>query len=390
MSLRLPGSASARVAVSFAALFWVVCLSTTFFPAWLASIGLGTAQVGVVLAAAAWLKVPVTLLAGSLADRLGQRRLVLLLVAGFLAFGMPFLLVTHDFVLICVLWALLGALLSTCVPLTDSVGVATVHADSNANYGRMRLWGSVSFLICSLAGGWLIRAGPVDTPVWLMIGGAGILLVACLRLPDHRIRTSRQGGLEAVRALLALPGFAVTLFVAATLMASHAALYSLATLHWLSLGHSLPVIGALWAIGVRAEILVFYCAPQLNRRLGPWTLMLIAAMVGVVRWSTTAYATSLALLFAVQILHSVTFTFNQLALVSYIQNQVPARYTASAQTIYDSCAIGLVFGLALFVSGWVSTQGIHWSFLVMAAMSGGAGLIALQQWWRRRRHVASS
>ncbi len=387
MNARTPVSPSARVAVSFAALFWIICLSMTFFPAWLADIGLNTAQVGVVLAVAAWLKVPVTLLAGSVADQWGRRKRVLLLVAGLLAAGMPLLLITQDFVLICILWAMLGALLSTCVPLTDSIGVATVHVDAHANYGRMRLWGSVSFLLCSLAGGWLIRAGPAETAVWLMIAGAVLMLLACLWLPDHRIQSSGRGGFAAVRALLKLPGFIVTLLVAATLMASHAALYSMATLHWLSLGHSLPVIGALWSIGVVAEILVFYFAPQLNRRFSPWSLMLIAAAVGVIRWSTTAFVSSLVMLFAVQLLHSVTFTFNQLALMSYIQNEVPARYTASAQTIYDSCAIGLVFGLALFVSGWVSSFGIHWSFLVMAAMSAGAGIVALQQCWRRANAI---
>ena len=388
MTLHGLHSPSARVAAAFGALFWIICLSTTFFPAWLSAIGLTTAQVGIVLAVAAWLKVPVTLLAGSAADRLGRRKLVLVLAVGLLAIGMPLLLLTHDFVLICILWAILGALLSTCVPLTDSIGVATVQSDADTNYGRMRLWGSVSFLVCSLAGGWVIRGGPADTLVWLMIGGAILLLWACLRLPDYRVQAVSTGGFEALQTLLALPGFVVTLLVAATLMASHAALYSMATLHWLALGHGLPVIGALWSIGVMAEVVVFYFAPQLTRWLGPWQLMLIAGAVGVARWSATAFASDLVILFCLQLLHSITFTFNQLALVSYIQKAVPQHYTASAQTLYDSCAIGVLFGLAFFVSGWVSKGGIHWSFLTMAVMSGAAGLVALYQCWRRRAGAA--
>lgn len=357
----------------------MICVSTTFLPAWFAEIDLTSTQVGIVLAAAAWLKIPVTLLAGAQADRRGRRKLLLLLAAAVLAIGMPLLLVTRHFVLICLLWAVLGALLSTCVPLTDSIGVAAVKRDANISYARMRLWGSVSFLVCSIAGGWLIREWGGNATIWLMIGGAALLLIAACRLPDYRTAGVNGGGLANLGQLRQIPGFMLIMVTAATLMASHAALYSVATVHWLSLGHGLPVIGALWAIGVVAEIGVFYCGPRLTARFDAWQLLALAALAGVVRWTLTAFVAEIGLLLMLQLLHSVTFTFVQLAIVGYIQRAVPERYVASAQTVYDSCAIGLVFGIALLVSGLVSGYSIVWSFLTMAGMSGGAGLVALRQ-----------
>ena len=79
-------------------------------------------------------------------------------------------------------------------------------------------------------------------------------------------------------------------------------------------------------------------------------------------------------------LHSVTFTFTQLGMVAFIASQVPEHLTASAQTIYDSLAIGLIFGVALYVVGRLSDIQFGWAFYAMAAMSVTAGLLALRGW----------
>ena len=411
---RLWLSASTRVSAAYAALFSLTCLSLVYLPQWFVQVGLTTAQVGTVLAVAAIVKVPMTLLFGTAADLLAKRKGVLFCAGALLLAGMPLLLVVRDWFWLCVTWALLGGLISTCIPLTDSIAVTTVRRE-DVSYGRMRMWGSLFFLATSLCTGWLIRDTGTNALVYLLIFAAAVLLCCVLGLPNHasaRVHgqvpeasgqsftaasavtdnlasresvfnlTSQQNNsrwklaLAALLPVIRLPGFVVFLCCAATLMASHAALYSLSTVYWSAAGISLPMIGFLWAVGVVAEIGFFFIARTLVNKWDPWQLLLIAGVTGVVRWTITALVTDVKILIVIQAMHAVTFTFTQLAVVTYIGNKVPEELTSSAQSIYDSCALGIVFGLALYVSGSLSRIDVSWSFFAMAALSATGCSIA--------------
>ena len=145
--------ASTRVSAVYAALFSVTCLSLVYLPQWFVQVGLTTSQVGVVLAVTAVAKVPMTLLFGTAADLLAKRKGVLLCAGVLLALSMPALFVVRDWYWLCVTWALLGGLISTCIPLTDSIAVTTVRREG-ASYGRMRMSVSYTHLtlptICSV------------------------------------------------------------------------------------------------------------------------------------------------------------------------------------------------------------------------------------------------
>lgn len=353
-----------------------MCLSVVYLPEWLGRVGLDTGQIGLVLASASWLKVPITLIAGNVADQIGRRKKVLLVCAGLMACVLPALFFVRGYFWICVIWACAGALVSTCVPLTDSISVTAVRREG-AQYGRIRMWGSISFLIASVSCGWLISYWDVDTTaIWLLMLGGVTLLLAVMRLPDYKTKPPVGRGFTLL-PVLKLPGFALFLFVAATLMASHAALYSLSTVHWSSLGIPLSTIGLLWATGVVAEVGIFFISTRVQSLLGPWRLFAIAGLTGVLRWSLTALVADVSLLFAIQLLHAITFTFTQLAVVGYIARRVPEELTSSAQTVYDSCAIGIVFGVALYVSGLLARTDIALSFWAMAGMSAVAASIAV-------------
>lgn len=355
-------------------MFWVLCVGLVYLPEWLRRTGLDTAQIGLVLASATWLKIPVTLLAGNLADRLGRRKRVLLIIAVMVALLVPLLLAVRGYLWLCLLWACLGALSSTMVPITDSISVTAVRREG-LTYGRMRMWGSLGFLVASVVGGMIIREFGSDWVVWLLFLGAVALLFFVAKIPDYETRRPMQKGLVLL-PVFQIPGFVVFLLVAALLMASHAALYSISTVRWVGAGIELPVIGLLWATGVIAEIFIFFVSARVIARWSPWQLLLIAGVVGCVRWSLMAVIIDVVPLFFIQSMHAITFTFTQLAVVSFIERNVPEEMTSSAQTIYDSCALGVIFGVALYVSGLLSRVDMAMSFWAMAVMSGVGGVVA--------------
>src|SRR5258705_13079177 len=66
-------SVAPRLALFYAAVFLLAGIQLPFWPVWLAGRGLGVSEIGLVLAAALWIKVIVNPLAGLLADRTGRR-----------------------------------------------------------------------------------------------------------------------------------------------------------------------------------------------------------------------------------------------------------------------------------------------------------------------------
>jgi PPP family 3-phenylpropionic acid transporter len=169
------------------------------------------------------------------------------------------------------------------------------------------------------------------------------------------------------------------LFLAATglLQASHAVYYGFATLHWRAAGLDEAVIGALWAEGVVAEILLFVASGAFVRRLGPQGLLLLAAVGGMVRWTATAYSTGLGVLFAAQTLHALTFAAAHLAAMHFIARAAPPELSATAQTVYAAVGMGIVFGAAMWAAGGLYAAFGGGAFLAMAGLSTAGGLLAL-------------
>src|SRR5690606_3913269 len=99
------------------------------------------------------LRVFVTPTVAVLGDRSGRHRVLVNLMA-WLALSLALLLSqTHGFWGLLLVAVPLTAALSTILPLTETIAVGGVRA-YGLDYGRMRLWGSLSFVVAGFACGW--------------------------------------------------------------------------------------------------------------------------------------------------------------------------------------------------------------------------------------------
>jgi PPP family 3-phenylpropionic acid transporter len=218
-AVTLPRLVATRLALFYAAYFVVIGIILPFWPAWLASRGLTAQQIGLLLALGSWGKLVGNPIFTRLADRSGDIRRVLILVA---AAALVFY----------VLFALGDGL---------AMGLVARHG---LHYGRVRLWGSISFIVAGAGAGWLLTGRSAELVVLLVIAAVGLTLVSCLALPD-------SGGASAPRAgggwlgLLADRRFVVFVAASGLIQSSHAILYGFGTLHWLAAGHDKDTIGLL-------------------------------------------------------------------------------------------------------------------------------------------------
>ena len=133
-----------------AAYFFAAGAFMSYWPVWLRDRGISDAEIGTLFMAASSSSVVATLAVGWLAHRLGGPRgvMVALAVAAVVMMGAyRVLLRLPRHLLVTMVW---GCMWSPSMPLYDGV-LVTETALAASIYGALRMWGSVAFIVGTLA-----------------------------------------------------------------------------------------------------------------------------------------------------------------------------------------------------------------------------------------------
>jgi PPP family 3-phenylpropionic acid transporter len=372
-----------RLGFFYFAAFAVVGVNLPFWPVWLESRGLGPTEIGLVLSAGVWIKVVSNPAIAMLADRWGERKRPMIGLS-LLALGATALFIwAEGFWALFAVTALATMCFSGLMPLGENLTLITVY-ERKLDYGRLRLWGSISFIIAATGGGWLLTGRSPALILWLVLGTLACTVLACATLPNARPPAAGRRAAPLTH-LLSQPLFLLFLLSAGLIQSSHAVLYGFGTLHWRGLGYGDGLIGGLWAEGVVAEIALFAVSNAVMRRagLGPAGLIVVAGVLGAVRWVVTGISDALEVLVLVQLLHAATFGLTHLAAMHFIARAVPPEFSATAQSLYSAVAMGVIFGLAMPLSGALYAAFGGGAFHVMAAMcalGSVAGVLLARRW----------
>lgn len=246
-----------------------------------------------------------------------------------------------------------------------------------ADYGRLRVWGSIGFILVTLGYGWLLQQHgsswlpALMLPLFAATAGSAFIN----RMPpavDHPHDDAQGSAGQALKR----PGVAAFLTVAMLMQIGFGPFYVFFTLYLGESGHGTATIGALWALGVLAEIALFISAPVLLRKHGAITLLLFCLGVTTLRWLTVAFAPhSIALMAVAQLLHALSFGIFHASCMQMVGHYFPGRLSSHGQALLYSIGSGIggVLGAALAGAAW-EIGGGRASF-VMAALAAAAGFI---------------
>ncbi len=352
-----------------------------FWPVFLAGKGLSAAEIGVVMGASSWMRLLGVPFWGRVADPPGRGRPTLMLLALASAGSYSLFFFAEGYI-----WALaahlaLGFVLGAVVPIGDSqINQAT--RDLGIDYGRVRMWGSVTFVLGNLLGGWLIARANHD---WYLLAVVLPLLAtagAAWALPRRPRDQVLPGPTERWLRFFRNKPFLSLVLVSALLQASHAAYYVVSSLEWRRDGYDDQAIAWLWIEGVLAEILLLAFGRNLLRRFPPATLLAIGGLGGLLRWGLMATSPGLPLLLVLQSLHALSFAIVHLATVTLVARVVPQGRLSSGQSLLAAIQTGIFLSLAMALAGRLYQD--HGAAAAYGAMAASCllGLLAL---WRLRR-----
>ncbi len=386
-----------RLGFLYAALFVVVGCYLPYMPVWLHWRSLSEDQIAFLLAAPLFARILFTPLISFAADWSGARRTVLI----FLAWGtlLSFLLLwaSSGFWQMLLATLLLAFNWTTIMPLIEAVAVSGVRS-AGLDYGRVRLWGSGSFILASLGAGLAIGQFGAASVLPMLVIATSLMIIGVYVLPrDVASRPSpatpalrRISLADAVR-LAHSPSFLWFLLAASMIQASHALYYTFGTLHWRAQGFADGTIGALWALGVVAEIALFAASGPILAKWGAGRVLLAAGAAAAARWGLMAFDPPLWATAILQCLHAMSFGAAHLAAITFLSQAVPEDRGATAQGLYAAVVAGLVLGLATIACGplYRALGGEAYAVMASLALVGTAGAVVLMRRWRGERVVGA-
>lgn len=317
---------------------------------------------------------------GWLADRFGHR-LLIIRVAGLVAlagFGAFFWLDRLPGMLLAM--AVLAFFWSAALPLVEALTFDHLR-DQRGCYSRIRLWGSVGFIVAVMATGAVLDYFAPVSVLWVCcLILLGILLFS-LVVPEAPRGALISGGQSLA---LILRDSRVRALMAACFMmsAAHGAFYVFFSIHLSDHGYAKTGVGLLWSLGVVAEILVFIWMARLVRRYSLRTILLASFAAAVLRFLVMGWGVeSVALMVFVQLLHGLTFGAYHAAAIAAVNQWFVGKAQGRGQALYSSLSFGAGGLLGALISGrtW-DIWGAGWTYSLGSAFAL-AGFVLIWRWF---------
>lgn len=357
------------LALSYFTYFFSYGIFLPFWSVWLAGVGVAPETIGLLLGSGLVARFLGSLL---LAPRVKDpSRLVFalrLLATLTLVFALGFWF-GHQTAWLFVILVGFNLFFSPLVPLTDALA-ATWQRQITMDYGRVRLWGSLAFVIGSALTGKLVSSYDYRAILALLsLGVASMLIGMMLKpsvMPQGEARHNEAAGWPVWRKLVSENWR--FLACVSLLQGAHAAYYGFSAIYWQGQGYSASVVGYLWSLGVVAEIVIFALSKKLFSRFGARDLLLLSGVLGIIRWGLMGWTTALPWLIVAQILHCGSFSICHLAAMRYIATREGSE-VIRLQSVYSAVAMGGGIAVMTVFAGFLYQHlagGVFWVMALVA------------------------
>lgn len=277
---------------------------------------------------------------GWLADHTGKRAQWIKLTAFLGLCGFTAVFWAHGFYWLFFVMAALSLFTSSTLPLAESLTLAHL-ATTNGHYSRIRMWGSLGFIVAAVVLGFWIDFSGIRSLLWFLLFVQMTLFVLSFGLPEASV-AAHEHDEYSIWQLMRQPNVMALLLGCALMVTAHGVLYNFYSIYLSDHGYSKTVIGLLWAVGVVCEIAVFMAMPKIMARFSLKAILLVSLALAVLRFSLIGWAIdSRPIMLLAQTLHAATFGSFHAASVEVIARFFNGRHQAKGQAIYNSVAYGI-------------------------------------------------
>lgn len=319
--------------------FMVVGVYIIFMPKFLNLFGYSTAEIGIIFAAGPFMRFVLPFLF--------QHWIALTHNVYFLSLLFSFVATLLLMVSVEYFWIYLfanlffGAAMGISLPYVESIALERL---SKKHYGKVRLWGSLGFIIITL---WLgVRLDSLDETFYYL----SLLTILMFFFGVGLMKYDRIKPIEQIAnstfSLRKYWAFWLSVFL---MQVGFGGFYNFFTIYETAHGISLEMTTWMWSFGVICEIVMLYFQGRLLQR-NLLALLQFATFVTALRWLLLhLYPESIVITFASQSLHAISFALYHTAAIAYVY----ALYTQKklAQQFFLGIAFGLGGAVGAILSG---------------------------------------
>ena len=283
---------------------------------------------------------------------------------------------------------LMGLMMMFWTAVLPQLEVITLQQTQTAGvaYGKVRLWGSVGFIVLTILTGQLLDFWGSEVPVYVSVGVLSLLFISTLLISHPNAPKTPKTNTSSNWHSVISPVFLVFLLSATLLQMSFGAYYGFFALYMRDLGYSGQVTGLMIALGVLAEIFIFLLSTRLISRFGVKWVLVGSTLLTALRWYLLGYhADFLAVIGFAQLLHAFSFGLTHAASVFFIHKYFETAFQSRGQAIYISVAFGAGGALGNWVAGLIWQQGVGSTMaFAVATLVAVIGAVVLLPMHRQR------
>jgi PPP family 3-phenylpropionic acid transporter len=275
--------------------------------------------------------------------------------------------------------ALMSFFWSASLPLVEATTLSHL-GERTARYGRIRLWGSVGFILAVVGLGYLFDFVAIRWLLWAVLGMMLGLGLFSWHVPEAEVVPHETDRLP-VWHILRRPEVLAFMSAGFLMAAAHGPYYTFYSIYLVDHGYSKSSVGLLWSLGVVCEIGVFLWMPRLMRHFTLRQMLLASFALAVVRFLMIGWGVgSVVLVLVAQVLHAATFGAYHSAAVEVVHRFFRGKHQAKGQGLYNSVSYGAGGTLGGLYSGYAwDAIGPEVTFTLAAA----CGLVAWALvWWK--------
>jgi len=359
--------------------FAFVGVMSPFWGLYLQSLAFNAFQIGVLMSLLQVMRIFAPNIWGHIADLTGRRTAIVQIAAvgSVLVFAGVF--VSDQFWWLFGVMAALGFFWSASLPLVEAMTLSHL-GDRTDDYGLIRLWGSVGFILVVVGLGYAFDHVPISWLPWaVLVVMLGIVAFARV-IPESEILPHPTDA-HSVWKIVKRPEVAALLVACMLMAVTHGPYYVFYSIYLVDHGYDKSTVGWLWALGVLCEIGVFLIIPRIFAQVTPRHLILASFALAVLRFLLIAWGVeSVWVVWGAQTLHAFTFGTYHAAAVALIHQHFRGRHQARGQALYTSLSYGVGGTIGGLASGltWDSL-GSAWTF-TLAAVSAALAWAVYALW----------
>jgi PPP family 3-phenylpropionic acid transporter len=361
-------AAGRRILLAYLVYFGAIGTAFPYLPVFYHDLGLRLEQIGLLTSIGAGIQLLLAPMWGGLADRFPRTRLTLPLAAGVATVGATILLLASDFEAVLFGSVILFAGIAGIAPALDARTLETLGPERRNRYGEVRAFGSLAFVVSTVAVGFLLDAKGARSMFWAYLPLLVATIVVTATIP-RRGTTRSVNLMSGAGRFIGSPGVALFLGGFTVVWAALSAVSAFYSIQVVALGGSPGLVGIAWAFGAVIEVPLMYAFPRVAARVGTERLVVLGSISFGLRASLASVIIDPVALVLIAPLEGLGFACVFVGGVTLVSARAPAGMQGTAQGLFAASSglatiIGAVVGGA--IAGALSIPAL---FLTCAAVS---------------------